>query len=561
MNFLEANYGDEIMGLGSLVPDLGSDQINFSGIADNLDLYPDLATILLDPEFDIFAKEYPDVAQLISAELKQRAYNPYSPGDARIELTGLNFNRFEPDVSVFDTSKGGDRDFDVRNPADEVDRDFDVRNPADEVPIERKDTVPGGGGKDTTPGGGGKDTTPGGGGKDTAQTPAGNDLWKYLAMLAAAKFAYDDAKEAREAAKGKPFSGAQYSAGRTPGGSTFFVKKAASGGLMDVAPARYFAGGTDGMADQLPAHIDNRRPAALSDGEFVIPADVVSHLGNGNSNAGAERLYEMMDRVREARTGTKEQGKQINPEKFTGGIASFSSGGTTSSSTTYPRADGTTITLPSNWDNLPNHSKAAWLNLNKITEADLILNKWTTSDIDYWKTQGYYPPSAPAGAGTGAGSTTAKSTLFPTWVEWVANNLKNGDEYVRGELTKFYPTQIDEYLAAGRQYAAANNIPTTKPTGTGAGSTTAKSTLFPSWVEWVANNLKEGEAYVRGELTKAYPAQVNEYLAAGQQYAAANNIATTKPTGTGTGTGTGSTTQSSTTYTRADGTTITLPSG
>ncbi|NDG33550.1 hypothetical protein EB118_26280, partial [bacterium] len=56
--------------------------------------------------------------------------------------------------------------------------------------------------------------------------------------------------------------------------------------------------------------------AALSDGEFVIPADVVSHLGNGNSNAGAKRLYEMMDRIRGARTGNAKQGKQINPNKF-----------------------------------------------------------------------------------------------------------------------------------------------------------------------------------------------------------------------------------------------------
>jgi hypothetical protein len=54
----------------------------------------------------------------------------------------------------------------------------------------------------------------------------------------------------------------------------------------------------------------------LADGEFVIPADVVSHLGNGSSKAGAKRLYSMMDRVREARTGTTQQGKEINPAKY-----------------------------------------------------------------------------------------------------------------------------------------------------------------------------------------------------------------------------------------------------
>jgi hypothetical protein len=70
------------------------------------------------------------------------------------------------------------------------------------------------------------------------------------------------------------------------------------------------------MADNVPASINNNEPARLSDGEFVVPADVVSHLGNGNSDAGAKQLYSMMDRVREARTGRAEQGREINPNKF-----------------------------------------------------------------------------------------------------------------------------------------------------------------------------------------------------------------------------------------------------
>ena len=72
----------------------------------------------------------------------------------------------------------------------------------------------------------------------------------------------------------------------------------------------------DGMSDDIPATIDGTQPAALSDGEFVIPADVVSHLGNGSSDAGAQQLYSMMDRIRQARTGTKEQGKEINAKKY-----------------------------------------------------------------------------------------------------------------------------------------------------------------------------------------------------------------------------------------------------
>ena len=93
----------------------------------------------------------------------------------------------------------------------------------------------------------------------------------------------------------------------------------AAGGMasLDGMGQGYYLGGpTDGMADLVPATIDGTQPAALSDGEFVIPADVVSHLGNGNSEAGAQQLYSMMDRVREERTGTTRQGPEINPTKM-----------------------------------------------------------------------------------------------------------------------------------------------------------------------------------------------------------------------------------------------------
>jgi hypothetical protein len=120
-----------------------------------------------------------------------------------------------------------------------------------------------------------------------------------------------------------PETAAQFYQSRYPGLTAEQVQEAmgqygyAQGGLASVAPQGMYLGGpTDGMADQIPATIDNRQPAALSDGEFVLPADVVSHLGNGNSDAGAKQLYGMMDRIRKARTGSTEQGKQINPNKF-----------------------------------------------------------------------------------------------------------------------------------------------------------------------------------------------------------------------------------------------------
>ena len=94
------------------------------------------------------------------------------------------------------------------------------------------------------------------------------------------------------------------------------VKQYASGGIAEMAKGRYLGGATDGMADKIPARIGGKQEARLSHGEFVIPADVVGHLGNGNSEAGAKRLYEMMDRIRQARTGTTKQGKQVNPNKF-----------------------------------------------------------------------------------------------------------------------------------------------------------------------------------------------------------------------------------------------------
>jgi hypothetical protein len=88
------------------------------------------------------------------------------------------------------------------------------------------------------------------------------------------------------------------------------------GGLTALKEGKYLRGATDGMSDELRTTIDGKQPAALSHGEFVIPADVVSHLGNGNSDAGAKKLYEMMDRIRKARTGTTKQGREINPNKF-----------------------------------------------------------------------------------------------------------------------------------------------------------------------------------------------------------------------------------------------------
>ena len=76
------------------------------------------------------------------------------------------------------------------------------------------------------------------------------------------------------------------------------------------------SGNGDGMSDSIKANIDGTQEARLTDGEFVIPADVVSHLGNGSTDAGSKRLYDMMARVRKARTGRSNQAPQVNVDRM-----------------------------------------------------------------------------------------------------------------------------------------------------------------------------------------------------------------------------------------------------
>jgi hypothetical protein len=95
------------------------------------------------------------------------------------------------------------------------------------------------------------------------------------------------------------------------------AKPMAEGGITQLAVGgKLLKGSGDGMSDDIRANIDGKQEARLADGEFVIPADVVSHLGNGSTDAGAKHLYSMMDRVRKARTGNPKQGRQINPNKY-----------------------------------------------------------------------------------------------------------------------------------------------------------------------------------------------------------------------------------------------------
>jgi hypothetical protein len=91
---------------------------------------------------------------------------------------------------------------------------------------------------------------------------------------------------------------------------------AAQGGLMGFADGGLTRGPGDGMSDDIMTSISGQQAAALSPGEFVVPADVVSDMGNGDTSAGAKQLYSMMDRVRKARGGSIEQPGAINPNEY-----------------------------------------------------------------------------------------------------------------------------------------------------------------------------------------------------------------------------------------------------
>jgi hypothetical protein len=165
---------------------------------------------------------------------------------------------------------------------------------------------------------------------DTQYVPRGDAAAKEAAVASAQEQASGlRALQPDAAPQVNPYAGKMPLSYANPAPKPQEEVQMAQGGIARLAEGgRYLAGATDGMADEIPSNIDGEQPAALSHGEFVIPADVVSHLGNGNSEAGAEKLYEMMSRIRKARTGTEEQGKEIEPNQFMpGGIVGLANGG------------------------------------------------------------------------------------------------------------------------------------------------------------------------------------------------------------------------------------------
>jgi hypothetical protein len=138
----------------------------------------------------------------------------------------------------------------------------------------------------------------------------------------------------------------------------------------------YLNGPTDGMADEVPATIEGSQPAALSDGEFVITADVVSHLGNGNSEAGAKILEDFMRGIRQKRTGTEDQGKEIDARREIAGLEgkgimpSFANGGQVKKFAVGGEVDNTTGGVDSTF----NPTMGDYLT-NMLGKADAVSDK------------------------------------------------------------------------------------------------------------------------------------------------------------------------------------------
>ena len=112
------------------------------------------------------------------------------------------------------------------------------------------------------------------------------------------------------------YGGGPYGTNSPPLPNPFGTQYAAQGGLMGFAGGGLTEGPGDGMSDDIMTSISGQQAAALSPGEFVVPADVVSDMGNGDTGAGAKQLYAMMDRIRKARGGSIEQPGAINPNKY-----------------------------------------------------------------------------------------------------------------------------------------------------------------------------------------------------------------------------------------------------
>jgi hypothetical protein len=150
---------------------------------------------------------------------------------------------------------------------------------------------------------------------------AGQSAAEEQEVIKAQQAAIDDKRERRRRLAEEV---ARRTLGRVNGRSGGLMKLAgggmsymeAGGTTGPTGAPRDVVGTGDGMSDSVPADIEGVQEARLADGEFVIPADVVADIGNGSSDAGSKKLYDMMDRIRKARHGTTEQPPEIQAERL-----------------------------------------------------------------------------------------------------------------------------------------------------------------------------------------------------------------------------------------------------
>jgi hypothetical protein len=167
---------------------------------------------------------------------------------------------------------------------------------------------------------------------------ASNNKYTTIGMGASAIMPYDEDKKEAAPTPGDSDPGQQFNyqanaTTPTPTPNPYgqeqkyfnqrYVARAADGGMMasgGISDAQYNLGGYsdggrllrgpgDGVSDSIPAVIGKKQPARLADGEFVVPARIVSELGNGSTEAGARKLYAMMDRIQKTRGKTVGKGK------------------------------------------------------------------------------------------------------------------------------------------------------------------------------------------------------------------------------------------------------------
>jgi len=267
-----------------------------------------------------------------------------------------------------------------------------------------------------------------------------------------------------------PYSGSAGNTSPTPfpvGTSPYF---AAGGGVKQLAGGRYLDGMTDGMADKVPSSIDGVQPAALSDGEFVIPADVVSHLGNGSSNAGAKVLNDMMSNVRETRTGNSEQGKQINPQRVmqSSGLGNFANGGQVKKFNTGDVVNNTINSQPgfdlttddNSSDNSDNSSDGG-----DPVDSDIV-------NQDDGNSSGSGDKGDDVVDNSGIDTKTGYESSLSNWVgETVTDMLGRGEALSKRDYEAYYgPLSAGEDYLQRQAYDAAAGIDTS---GAGLGSFTA----------------------------------------------------------------------------------------